>query len=871
MIAENLLHIPRFSLFFLLVLSQILFSSPVSRTVFAEEKESLSSEEISAEDEVRTSAEIEKIRSYVEMSLKTGAENAQQLQNLLSDIEKLGKVIETEINLYEIQLSGHSNLLLLPEARIEDLIKAQSQHHAALKNILEYISDIQSRVSLIAEQQQQTADQHSLSVSQLANLKKEMPRNPVTEKLGEDISSLIDLTESRQETLQKIRDIYEKTAAGLVKTHKRLTEFSEKFERNIAEKKRQAIFMREKNTIQSLSFSEISEELVLLPARAAYLLTADYQRILEMGHVPVIAFLLIFCIVVIFVLRFQSWCSSLDERLHLAGFYPWRHFVLSFFSKSLPLTGVIVYIAAFGHIRNITASLSFYRPLVYILYAWLWSRWGLDFMKIWNEQPKKQIPGPLKRKLRNLLLIIRVFTVSMLITAWMGGSGSRTVVLLRTGFYIVMLVWCLFFWKKYREMISRPEENSGRLPLYHTAGLGISCLIPVGAVFLELIGFGNMANFWFASWSFSLIGLLWAWLLFCLLREWGEKFRDSSLSSSSEKKNRRPIQWLIIQFCWLLWGSNVFLSAVFAWHPDKSAVISGYYEIFSRPLPIPNIHISILSLFYTVIALLVTHAGTRVWRMLLSEKLMAHSGFDPGLKNSITVVSSYLLWFFGILIALNIIGMEGQSLAVAFGGLGIGLGFGLQAIFNNFISGIIMLFERPIQVGDVVEVNGIWGEVKKINVRSTEVKTYDYATLIIPNSEMISNQLTNWSFNDKRIRRNVYVGVSYDSDVELVRDTLLEIMRNMKAILKYPVPDVLFSDFGQSSLVFRLRYYTDVDSGLSTDSAVRFEIARLFRERGIEIPFPQRDLHLRSVENAVLSAEKKEGIRTDFAVAENSP
>ncbi|MEZ4529331.1 MAG: mechanosensitive ion channel, partial [Desulfobacterales bacterium] len=751
------MHIQRFFLFFLLVSSQILFSPPLSRTVFAEEKEVLSSEKNAAEEQARISAEIEKIRSYAEMSLKTGAESVQELQNRLSDIEKLGKEIETEISLYEIQLSGHSNLLLLPEARIEDLIKAQSQHHAALKNVLEYIADIQSKVSLITRQQQQTADQYSLNVSQLANLKNEMPRTPVTEKLAEDLNSLIDLIETRQEVLGKIRNIYEKTAETLVKTRSRLTDLSEKFERIIAEKKRQAIFMREKSTIVSLRFSEIREEMLRVPARSVSLLGADYQRIAEMGPVPPTAFVLIFCLVLIFVFRFRSWCSFLDAQGHLAENYPSRHFVLSFFSQSLPLTGLLLYIAVFGHIRNLTASLSFYRPLVYILYVWLWSRWGIDFMALWNARQKKQIPESLRKKLRNLLLIIRVFTISMLTAAWLIGPESRTVLLLRISFYMAMLAWCLFFWRKYRETIHRPEERPVSPRLHHTAMVGISFLIPFGAIFLELIGFGNMADFWFASWSFSFIGLLWAWLLFRLLREWGEKFRDSSLITSSEKKNRRPIQWLLIQFCWLLWGSNVLLAAVFAWHPDKSAVISGYFEILTHSLPVPNMQISILSLFYTVAVLLVTHAGTRVWRMLLSEKLLAHSGFDPGLKNSITVVSSYLLWFFGILIALSIIGVEGQSLAVAFGGLGIGLGFGLQAIFNNFISGIIMLFERPIQVGDVVEVGGIWGEVKKINVRSTEVKTYDYATLIIPNSKMISDQLTNWSFNDKRVRRSVYV------------------------------------------------------------------------------------------------------------------
>ena len=142
-----------------------------------------------------------------------------------------------------------------------------------------------------------------------------------------------------------------------------------------------------------------------------------------------------------------------------------------------------------------------------------------------------------------------------------------------------------------------------------------------------------------------------------------------------------------------------------------------------------------------------------------------------------------------------------MTLAVTFGALGIGLGFGLQNIFNNFVSGIILLFERPIQVGDAIEVNGTWATVTKINVRSTIVQTYDNASLIIPNSDLISQQVTNWSFKDLRLRRKISVGVAYGSDI---------------------------------------------DNMFIAETDVRFEINRLFNERKIEIAFPQRDLHIRS-------------------------
>jgi small-conductance mechanosensitive channel len=184
---------------------------------------------------------------------------------------------------------------------------------------------------------------------------------------------------------------------------------------------------------------------------------------------------------------------------------------------------------------------------------------------------------------------------------------------------------------------------------------------------------------------------------------------------------------------------------------------------------------------------------------------------------------------------------------VAFGALGIGLGFGLQNIFNNFLSGLILLFERPCRVGDDIEINGIWAKVMQINVRATVVQTYDGAALIIPNSEFISNLVTNWSHRDPYLRRHINVGVAYGSDTELVRRTLLEAAANTAEVLTQPQPDVLFTDFGESTLDFRLRVWTTVDDMLRADTALRFEIDRLFRQRGIEIAFPQSDVHVRSL------------------------
>jgi small-conductance mechanosensitive channel len=301
----------------------------------------------------------------------------------------------------------------------------------------------------------------------------------------------------------------------------------------------------------------------------------------------------------------------------------------------------------------------------------------------------------------------------------------------------------------------------------------------------------------------------------------------------------------MIRFGRFVWMLSMVILILMAWG-GQQAVLSRIYGVLGHPLAVGNMEFSVLGVFYAALVILVTHWTTRLWRWIFQARFLSRSGMDLGLQESITTITLYLIWMLGILIALHVFGLNTASLAVAFGAMGIGIGFGLQNIVNNFISGIILLFERPIQVGDDIEINGTWANVKKINVRSTLAQTYDNASLIIPNSEFISSQVTNWSFKDKRIRRSINVGVAYGSDVGLVRDTLLEIAESTPKVLKFPKPDVLFTDFGDSALMFRLRVWTDIDSMLRVETAIRFDIDRLFRERGIVIAFPQLDVHIQA-------------------------
>lgn len=240
-------------------------------------------------------------------------------------------------------------------------------------------------------------------------------------------------------------------------------------------------------------------------------------------------------------------------------------------------------------------------------------------------------------------------------------------------------------------------------------------------------------------------------------------------------------------------------------------------------------------------------------RTMLDEEFFPRRRMDRGVRDSVKKLLHYSVVLLGFFLALSMAGIDLKNFAVLAGALGIGIGFGLQNIVNNFISGLILLFERPIKVGDMVVVDNEWGTVRKIGLRSTTVETFDLAELIVPNSLLVSEKVTNWTLSNSRSRLVIPVGVAYGSDVPKVLTILAEAARQHPDVLKEPEPSPIFVAFGDSSLDFELRVWmADAQKRLLVRNDLLQYIDRRFREEGVEIPFPQRDLHLRSVDPAVI-------------------
>jgi small-conductance mechanosensitive channel len=271
-------------------------------------------------------------------------------------------------------------------------------------------------------------------------------------------------------------------------------------------------------------------------------------------------------------------------------------------------------------------------------------------------------------------------------------------------------------------------------------------------------------------------------------------------------------------------------------------------RLFDRPYfhlgrqPITAIFLLKALLYLTVLTLV-----TRVLRRFLRQSVLVRTSMDPGQQYALARIAGYVVFVLGAIIGLQSAGLDLSSLVVVGGALGIGVGFGLQTIVSNFVSGLVLLVERPIKLGDRVEVGDTYGDVVRIAGRSTWIRTNDNVVIIVPNSEFIEKRVTNWTANDRRVRFSLSLGVSYGSQPEQVRDILLGVARAHPSVLFTPPPEVLFTEFGDSSLNFSLRVWTDqVEAPKRLVSDLYFGIFKAFREQGIEIPFPQRDLHLKS-------------------------
>ncbi len=279
--------------------------------------------------------------------------------------------------------------------------------------------------------------------------------------------------------------------------------------------------------------------------------------------------------------------------------------------------------------------------------------------------------------------------------------------------------------------------------------------------------------------------------------------------------------------------------------------INYYYKEFVL-FKIQDVGITLSHLIVALMAIILSVVVSKMVRIFLRRQVFSKMHVDKGLEYALLRFVHYLILVIGVYIGLNTINIPLGAVIGLFAVLGVGIGFGLQNLAANFISGVILLLERPVKIGDRLEVNDVWGDVKHISLRTTLIVTPDDISIIVPNSKLLENEVINYSYGDPKIRLRIEVGIAYGSDCEKATDLLLQTALDNRQVLSHPAPKVWFREFGDSSLNFMLLcWIANAENKFDTISELNYAIDKAFRDHGIEIPFPQRDLHLRSAEPPV--------------------
>jgi len=362
-----------------------------------------------------------------------------------------------------------------------------------------------------------------------------------------------------------------------------------------------------------------------------------------------------------------------------------------------------------------------------------------------------------------------------------------------------------------------------------------------------LLGYLNLTAF-ITTRAVMLVGLIvWIWVgrraIMSGLRSFDASIMARRLDSEASSRKAMLFWAGLIVDLFVLIATAPMIAILAGIRPNT--VQSVFMDAFTG-ITIGNFTLSLSDVFSAIVTFFVILLATRFLQRTLDSRLFAGTNADDGFRNSFRTLLGYAGLVIAILAAIGVVGLDLSNLAIIAGALSVGIGFGLQSIVNNFVSGLILLFERPVKVGDWVVTSSGEGYIKKISVRSTEIETFDRASVIVPNSELISNSVKNWTHKDRGGRVIVPVGVAYGSDMKKVREILYKVADDQKHILKTPAPFVYFKEFGESSLDIELRFFiTNMPDILFIRNEVRFAILEAFHEHNIEIPFPQRDLHIK--------------------------
>jgi len=362
-----------------------------------------------------------------------------------------------------------------------------------------------------------------------------------------------------------------------------------------------------------------------------------------------------------------------------------------------------------------------------------------------------------------------------------------------------------------------------------------------------LIGYNTLGLFLFDNTIWSVYRFFLFYAAYVFIEGFTELFLFSDYASqvNSIKKHVKDI---------LSWSSSfilyviifLLLKEIASLFKINNIIFDSIITVWKYKIPIGEINFTLGNIITLILTIWLSFFISKIVSAILEQDVLKKLKLKRGVPRTISILARYSILTVGFLVAVAAAGMELSNFTIILGALGVGIGFGLQDIINNFISGLILLFERPIQIGDTVQVGELWGTVKNIGIRSSIIRSFDGSEVIVPNGMLISREVTNWTLSDQRRRLDIEVGVEYGTNLKQVIDILTDCAGKHEIVMDDPAPSAWFTGFGDSSINFKLVFWhPSFDGGLSVKSEVAISVFDALEKAGITIPFPQQDVYIK--------------------------
>ncbi len=791
------------------------------------------------------------------LELRSRAEAARKAQ-----VQGEKELQETRASLAALKASLAVKNLTLPQA--EEALKKHTHDAEKIAGLLEELTkEIESLKQVLAGQK---ASQDTLK-EEVARLK--ASRHPVarSRQLTQAFQRYQQQSEAYKEAAGPLLAALEKRVEALKSQRQMLQEVQADLKKYVDETWKAELLKRERPISSWENVAELFKTLVGLPGRAWQglmdLVTSGRLGAFARSHFPQLLGLLVLLLVSVWGVRrlnvtvepaLEAWETQAHSRM-MRAFISLAHVV---WHSLLPLTMLLWASLACWTLGVLDSPLARI-PLLFLAAFAAWRLGSRLTRRIFAGEAAGGLLALDDRTARFYRRSLRIFLIYLCFGLWglvaifsvEFPAESRQI--LRHLYGVGLLAWALWLLRipylaKLLPELPGPRwlRNLNMMRLVR----GVALLV-FGAILLsDLLGFHNLSFYLAQATAATGLAFLLGWLawlgldrLFHVLFHPQASWAVQRFPEQEEALHR--LHQVTSRLAVVILGLILLGFTLKLWGVEGATLLSALKWLNQGP-SIGSLTLTPLNLAVAAGVLYLTVWGSRLARSFLTLRVYPRTGWDVGIQYTISTILHYTVLVIGILTALGILGFAFTNLALVAGALGVGIGFGLQNIVNNFISGLILLFERPIKVGDLLFIDGQYGRVREIRVRSTIFETMDRAVVIIPNSELLGNKIVNWThYGQRPVRITLKVGVGYDSDVRLVTRLIHQVLKGNSRVTLEPGPQIFFQAFGDSSLDFTIKVFIRSPAPADQNAALHelnTAILETFQAHGINIPFPQREL-----------------------------